>query len=102
MFVPTIVGMLAGIISSPYFLSQPIYVAGALTNPLAVNHSSFAFLILAIFIYLQKYIFPLIGIKSSGFGFKDWFFLSFMTFCFWYISWTILLNGPAPVFGPFF
>ena len=71
-------------------------------NPHAPNNSSFAFLILALMIYVQKFIFPSLGIDSKRFGFKDWFFLSFMTFCFWFITWTLLLNGQPPVFGPFF
>lgn len=72
------------------------------TNPHAANNGSFGFLILAILIYVQKYIFPYLGIDSKRFGFKDWFFLSFMTFCFWFVTWTLLLNGPAPFFGPLF
>jgi hypothetical protein len=86
--VPSLMGAVAGVLSSPYFLSP--------------NSVTFSFLILAIAIYVQKFLFPLIGIKSAAFGFKDWFFLAFMTFCYWYITWTILLNGPAPAFGPFF
>ncbi len=84
----SMMGAVAGILSSPYFLSTA--------------NVSFSFLILALAIYAQKFLFPLIGVKSSEFGFKDWFFVSFMTFCFWYIMWTIILNGPAPLFGPFF
>lgn len=72
------------------------------TNPHAANNASFGFLILALLIYVQKYIFPYLGIDSKRFGFKDWFFLSFMTFCFWFVTWTLLLNGPAPFFGPLF
>jgi EMC6-arch len=72
------------------------------TNPHAPNNGNFAFLILALLIYVQKYIFPYLGIDSKRFGFKDWFFLSFMTFCFWFVTWTLLLNGPAPFFGPLF
>jgi hypothetical protein len=72
------------------------------TNPHAPNNSSLGFLILALLIYVQKFIFPYLGIDSKRFGFKDWFFLSFMTFCFWFITWTLILNGPAPFFGPLF
>lgn len=81
-----------------------------LTNPQAPNHAAFAFLILALAIYVQKFLFPLIKVKSAEFAFKDWFFISFMTFCFWYITWTLILNPiGVPVgqiyhypFGPFF
>ncbi len=71
-------------------------------NPHAPDHSSFGVLILALLIYAQKFIFPPLGIDSKRFGLKDWFFLSFMTFCFWIITWTLLLNGQPPAFGPFF
>ncbi|HUL62844.1 MAG TPA: hypothetical protein VLT35_07250 [Methanocella sp.] len=71
-------------------------------NPHASDHSSFGVLILALLIYVQKFIFPPLGIDSKRFGLKDWFFLSFMTFCFWIITWTLLLNGQPPAFGPFF
>jgi len=79
-------------------------------NPQAPDHSSFAFLILAIAIYIQKFIFPFIKVNSAEFTFKDWFFISFIAFCFWYVAWTILLNPiGVPIgqiyhypFGPFF
>ncbi|MCD1294620.1 hypothetical protein CUJ83_06355 [Methanocella sp. CWC-04] len=86
--LPALMGSLAGIISSPYFLSP--------------GNANFSFLILALAIYVQKFIFPQIGIKSSEFGFKDWFFVGFMSLSYWFVIWTIILNGPAPAFGPFF
>ena len=94
-FIPAIFGVIAGFISSPYVLSVP--------------HQSFSFLILALAIYAQKYVFPLWGIESGKFDFKAWFYVGFLTFAYWYLSWTIIVNGmphvsglPAPQFGPFF
>lgn len=84
--VTSLLGVLAGFLSSPYILSQPIYINGVLTNPLAQNHSNYALIILVIAIYAQKFIFPPLGIDSKRFGFKDWFFLAFMTFCYWFIK----------------
>jgi hypothetical protein len=89
--VPAVMGTLAGFLSSSYVLSTP--------------HQPIAFVILALAIYAQKYIQPLWGIDSSKFGGKDWFYLVFMTFAFWYVSWTIIVNGMpggVPQFGPFF
>jgi len=86
--VTSMLGALAGFLSSPFFLSS--------------HNANFSFLVLAIAIYAQKYVFPPLGIDSSKFGWKDWFFLSFMTFCYWFMTWTIILNGPTPPFGPFF
>lgn len=86
--VPALFGALAGFLSSPFFLSS--------------HNANFSFLVLAIAIYAQKYVLPPLGIDSSKFGWKDWFFLAFMTFCYWFMTWTIILNGPTPPFGPFF
>ncbi|OPY30419.1 MAG: hypothetical protein A4E28_00275 [Methanocella sp. PtaU1.Bin125] len=86
--VTSLVGALAGFLSSPFFLSP--------------HNANFSFLVLAIAIYAQKYVFPPLGIDSSKFGIKDWFFVGFMTFCYWFMTWTIILNGPTPPIGPFF
>jgi hypothetical protein len=40
------------------------------TNPHTPNNSSLGFLILALLIYVQKFIFPYLGIDSKRFGFK--------------------------------
>ncbi len=89
--LPAALGVLAGFLSSPYVLSA--------------QYQSFSFLILAVAIYAQKYIFPFWGIESGKFDLKAWFYIGFMTFAYWYVSWAIIANGlPAsgPQFGPFF
>jgi hypothetical protein len=93
--VPALFGVAAGFLSSPYVLSVP--------------HQSFSFLILALAIYAQKFVFPRWGIESGRFDAKAWFYVGFLTFSYWYISWAIIMNGmphvdgvPAPQFGPFF
>jgi hypothetical protein len=89
--LPAILGAAAGLLSSPYVLSA--------------SYASFSLLIVAIAIYLQKLILPKLGIDSKAFGFKDWFYLTFMTFAFWFITWTIILTdlqGKMPMFGPLF
>jgi hypothetical protein len=85
--IPSLLGVLAGILTYLLFLNDP-----------SVRPYSLIVLVLAI--YVQKFIFPPLEIDSKRFGFKDWFFLSFMTFCFWFVTWTILLNGPTPSFVP--
>jgi len=82
--MPAIMGFLAGAIS--YFLPEA--------------QVTFSFLVLALAIYAQKYTFPLIGIESKNFAFKDWFYLSFLSFAYWYVTWTIIVNGPT--IKPFF
>lgn len=79
--VPAIMGFIAGVLSSPYVLPA--------------SQANFSFLILALAIYVQKYLFPPIGINSKEFGFKDWFYLAFLSFAYWYVTWTIIINGPA-------
>lgn len=79
--MPAIMGFIAGALSSPYILPP--------------EQANFSFLILALAIYAQKYISPLIGINSKEFGYKDWIYLGFLTFAYWYVTWTIIINGPA-------
>ena len=43
-------------------------------------------------IIIQKHIFMLIRIDTSRLEKKDWFYQGFITFAFWYVTWTILLS----------
>jgi hypothetical protein len=43
-------------------------------------------------IVIQKHIFILIGMDTDKLGWKDWFYQSFMTFAFWFMTWAILLT----------
>jgi hypothetical protein len=47
-------------------------------------------------IVIQKHIFILVGIDTTKMGGKDWFYQGFMTFAFWFMTWTILLTSFAP------
>jgi len=51
-----------------------------------------AFMLMLAGIVFQKYIFILMHIDISKLGAKDWFYQAFMTFAFWFMSWTILLS----------
>jgi hypothetical protein len=44
-------------------------------------------------IILQKHIFMLTGMDTGRLGWKDWFYQGFMTFAFWFMTWTILLTS---------
>ncbi len=44
-------------------------------------------------IVVQKHIFMLLHMDTQKLGAKDWFYQGFMTFAFWYMSWTILLTA---------
>ena len=56
---------------------------------------SFGILILLVVVYAQRLILPRIQIDLKEYQMKDWFYTAFMTFAFWFVSWTILLNKPA-------
>lgn len=89
--LPAALGVVAGFLSSPYMLSTA--------------HQTLSIIILVLAIYVQKYLYTPWGLDSSKFDWKAWFYVGFMTFCFWYVTWAIIANGmPAngPQFGPFF
>ena len=44
-------------------------------------------------IVFQKYIFLALRMDYLDMTAKDWVFQGFMTFCFWFITWTILLTS---------
>ena len=44
-------------------------------------------------VVLQKHIFMLSGMNTAKLGAKDWFYQGFMTFAFWFMTWTIMLTA---------
>ena len=44
---------------------------------------------LALAVLAQKYVFTIIRMRMSG---RDWAYISFTTFLWWFIVWTLLLN----------
>ena len=52
-----------------------------------------AVLILGITIFAQFPILKLLGVDIADFGIKDNLFVSFMTFCLWFITYAILLTS---------
>jgi len=51
-----------------------------------------AFVLMIAGVVIQRHIFILMHVDTSKLGGKDWFYQGFMTFAFWYMSWTILLS----------
>ena len=47
-------------------------------------------------VVIQKHLFIFIGIDTAKLGGKDWFYQGFMTFAFWFMTWTILLTSMTP------
>jgi len=83
--VACIMGLFAGVIS--FYLSGDVDPATGL-QPAAL----LGIFILLAGIVLQKHIFMLMHLDYTNIGAKDWFYQGFMTFAFWFISWTILLS----------
>ena len=51
------------------------------------------FMLMLAGIVIQKHIFILMGMDTAKLGWKDWFYQGFMTFTFWFMTWTILLTS---------
>jgi len=74
--IPIILGAVAGLIS--FLVTQDLR-----------QRDAFGIIILVLLIYVQKFIFPRLGIELKA---KDWVGISFLTLSSWYILWTFLLN----------
>jgi hypothetical protein len=72
-------------------------VAGGLSYYLSISYSTdsglLAFMIMIAGVVVQKHIFMLLRMDTGKLGAKDWFYQGFMTFAFWFMSWTILLTA---------
>ena len=83
--IASIMGILAGLLS---------YYLGGSPNAAGIQNDGFlGFMFMLAFIVLQKHIFMLMGMDTSKLGGKDWFYQGFMTFAFWFITWTIFLTS---------
>jgi hypothetical protein len=83
--VASILGILAGVLA--------YYFGGAPDAAGLQNDGFLGFMFMLAFIVLQKHIFILMGMDTTKLGGKDWFYQGFMTFAFWFMTWTILLTA---------
>ena len=87
--VASLLGILAGILS---------YWSGGIPTAAGLQDNGFlAFMLMLAGVVVQKHIFKLLGMDTSKLGAKDWFYQGFMTFAFWFMTWTILLTSSSPV-----
>ena len=87
--VASLVGIITGILS---------YWSGGIPNAAGHQQNGFlAFMLMLAGVVLQKHIFIFMGMDTSKLGAKDWFYQGFMTFAFWFMTWTILLTSLSPV-----
>lgn len=84
--VACFMGIITGIIS---------YIAGGApaANGIQPEGGLLGFMLMLAGIVVQKHIFMLSGMDTSKLGGKDWFYQAFMTFAFWFMTWTILLTS---------
>jgi len=82
----TTIACLAGILAA---LASAVVVG---TTPQAAANMQ-AVLIMGMAIFAQFPILKLIGVDISEFGIKDNLYVSFMTFCLWFITYAILLTS---------
>ena len=86
--VASLLGIFTGILS---------YWSGGIPNAAGIQENGFlAFMLMLAGIVVQKHIFRLLGMDTSKLGVKDWFYQGFMTFAFWFMTWTILLTSLTP------
>jgi hypothetical protein len=70
------------------------YVAGGTPDAAGLqNDGLLGFMLMLAGIVIQKHLFVLTRMDSAKMGMKDWFYQGFMTFAFWFMSWTILLTA---------
>ena len=86
--VASLIGIIAGILS---------FWSGGIPNAAGLQDNGFlAFMIMLAGVVIQKHLFIFMRMDTSKLGAKDWFYQGFMTFAFWFMTWTILLTSLSP------
>lgn len=57
-----------------------------------VSWFSVILLVVLISYYIQRALYPLLGVKVKEFGTKDWLYVEFLIIIFLLVIWTLLLN----------
>jgi heme/copper-type cytochrome/quinol oxidase subunit 4 len=83
--IACVMGILTGVIS--YLVVPSTEILGF------QSYTLLALVIMAAGIVIQRHLFVLMHLSSPPLGKKDWFYQGFMTFAFWFITWTILLTS---------
>jgi len=87
--VASLIGIGAGILS---------YWSGGIPDAAGIQGNGFlAFMLMLAGIVVQKHLFLFMGMDTAKLGAKDWFYQGFMTFAFWFMTWTILLTSLSQV-----
>jgi len=86
----TLIAIVSGIVAGMfcfYFEKEFIGTQGS------SDFALLSILIMISFVLVQKHIFMILRIDYTTLETKDWFFQGFMTFGFWFMTWTMLLSG---------
>ncbi len=87
--VASVIGIITGILW---------YWSGGIPNAAGIQANGvLAFMLMLAGVVVQKHIFIFMGMDTSKLKAKDWFYQGFMTFAFWFMTWTILLTSLSPV-----
>jgi heme/copper-type cytochrome/quinol oxidase subunit 4 len=87
--VASVIGIVTGILS---------YWSGGIPNGSGIQANGvLAFMLMLAGVVIQKHIFIFMGMDTSKLKAKDWFYQGFMTFAFWFMTWTILLTSLSAV-----
>ncbi|MFD1644188.1 hypothetical protein [Haloarchaeobius litoreus] len=81
----------AGVGVAAAFLSASLS-AGAETATIAAQNQT-AQLVVIVAIAVQPLLQRLLGVYKDDFGAKDFLFIAFMTFSFWFVTWGIMLTA---------
>ena len=83
--VASVIGIITGILS--YWSGGAPDAGGIQANGVL------AFMLMLAGVVVQKHVFLFMGMDTSKLTAKDWFYQGFMTFAFWFMTWTILLTS---------
>lgn len=86
--VGSFLGILTGVIS--FLVVGPENILGL------QSYTILALFIMLAGVVVQRHIFVLLKITTPELGKKDWLYQGFITFAFWFISWTLLLTAYTP------
>jgi len=78
------IGIITGIIS--FVIVPAVSISGF------NNYTMLALFLMLAGVVVQRHIFILMKLDTPKMGKKDWLYQGFMTFAFWFISWSILLS----------
>lgn len=85
--IACVMGIITGVIC--YLLIDPSQILGL------QSYTFLALVIMAAGVVVQRHIFMAFRLGPAALGKKDWFYQGFMTFAFWFITWTLLLTGAS-------